>query len=59
MTRWAPKGRAVPNVAATARLWHGYCVGMSRNPAAGVIECEAAVAALRPATTGFAWPRRW
>ena len=36
-----------PELAATARLWHGYCVGMSRNPAAGVTECEAAVAALR------------
>ena len=32
---------------ATARLWHGYCVGMSTHPAAGVIECEAAVATLR------------
>ena len=36
-----------PELAATARLWHGYCVGMSRNPAAGVIECEAAVATLQ------------
>jgi predicted ATPase/DNA-binding SARP family transcriptional activator len=32
---------------ATGRLWHGYCVGMSTQPASGVIECEAAVAALR------------
>jgi len=34
-------------VAATAHLWHGYCVGMSTSPAAGVVECEQAVAALR------------
>ena len=36
-----------PEVEATARLWRGYCVGMSTHPAAGVIECEEAVAALR------------
>ena len=41
------EGPRRPEVEATARLWHGYCVGMSRNPAAGVIECEEAVAALR------------
>ena len=41
------EGTRRPEVAATARLWHGYCVGMSTNPAAGVVECEAAVAALR------------
>ena len=45
-----------PETEATARLWHGYCVGMSRNPAAGVVECEAAVAALesrpRPGSPG-------
>jgi predicted ATPase/DNA-binding SARP family transcriptional activator len=41
------EGPRRPDVEATARLWHGYCVGMSRNPAAGVVECEAAVAALR------------
>src|SRR5450755_814111 len=34
-------------VEATAHLWHGYCVGMSTDPAAGVIECEEAVAVLR------------
>jgi predicted ATPase/DNA-binding SARP family transcriptional activator len=32
---------------AIAHVWHGYCVGMSSNPAAGVMECEEAVAALR------------
>jgi len=32
---------------ATARAWHGYCVGMSTSPAVAVIECEEAVAALR------------
>ena len=36
-----------PEVEATARLWHGYCVGMSTDPAAGAIECEEAVAVLR------------
>ena len=41
------EGPRRPEVAATARLWHGYCVGMSTHPASGVIECEAAVAALR------------
>jgi predicted ATPase/DNA-binding SARP family transcriptional activator len=41
------EGPRRPDVEATARLWHGYCVGMSTHPAAGVIECEAAVAALR------------
>jgi hypothetical protein len=34
-------------VEATARLWHGYCVGMSADPAAGVIECDEAVAVLK------------
>jgi tetratricopeptide (TPR) repeat protein len=34
-------------LAATAHGWHGYCVGMSSNVAAGVIECEEAVANLR------------
>jgi predicted ATPase/DNA-binding SARP family transcriptional activator len=43
----AAGGQRHPEVEATARLWHGYCVGMSTSPAAGVIECEAAVAALR------------
>ena len=33
---------------ATALVWHGYCVGMSSSPAAGVVECEAAIVALRP-----------
>jgi predicted ATPase len=41
------EGPRRPEAAATARLWHGYCVGMSAHPAAGVIECEEAVAALR------------
>jgi tetratricopeptide (TPR) repeat protein len=43
----AAEGPRRPEAEATVRLWHGYCVGMSRNPASGVIECEAAVAALR------------
>ena len=37
---------------ATARVWHGYCVGMSASPAAGVVECEEAVAVLRAAGSG-------
>jgi predicted ATPase/DNA-binding SARP family transcriptional activator len=41
------EGHRRPGVRATARLWHGYCVGMSTSPAAGVLECEEAVAALR------------
>ena len=41
------EGPRRPDVEATARLWHGYCVGMSTHPAAGVVESEAAVAALR------------
>ena len=41
------EGPRRPDVGATAHLWHGYCVGMSTHPAAGVIECEEAVAALR------------
>ena len=41
------EGPRRPEAGATAHLWHGYCVGMSTHPAAGVIECEEAVAALR------------
>jgi predicted ATPase/DNA-binding SARP family transcriptional activator len=41
------EGPRRPEVAATAGLWHGYCVGMSTSPASGVTECEQAVAALR------------
>ena len=37
---------------ATARVWHGYCVGMSASPAAGIIECEQAVAVLRAPGSG-------
>ena len=37
---------------ATGRVWHGYCVGMSASPAAGVVECEEAVAVLRAAGSG-------
>ena len=33
--------------AAIAQSWHGYCAGMSSDVAAGVIECEEAVASLR------------
>ena len=40
-------GQRHPGLGATARVWHGYCAGMSSSPAAGVVECEEAVAALR------------
>ncbi len=33
---------------ATALVWHGYCVGMSSSPSAGLVECEEAIAVLRP-----------
>ena len=37
---------------ATARVWHGYCVGMSASPAAGINECEEAIAVLQAAGSG-------
>ena len=36
-----------PELAATAQVWHGYCVCMAFSPAAAVPECDAALAALR------------
>jgi predicted ATPase/DNA-binding SARP family transcriptional activator len=33
---------------ATAQVWHGYFVGISSSPASGVVECEEAIAVLRP-----------
>ena len=36
-----------PELAATARVWHGYFVCMAFSPAAAVPECDAALAALR------------
>jgi tetratricopeptide (TPR) repeat protein len=53
-TRWlgdalGANGVRRPDLEATARVWHGYCVGMSSSPAVGVIECEEAVAVLRAA----------
>ncbi|MGH3255193.1 MAG: BTAD domain-containing putative transcriptional regulator [Streptosporangiaceae bacterium] len=36
-----------PELAATAQVWHGYFVCMAFSPAAGVPECDAALAALR------------
>ena len=41
------KGPRSPELAATAQVWHGYCVCMAYSPAAGVPECDAALAALR------------
>jgi predicted ATPase/DNA-binding SARP family transcriptional activator len=43
-------GRQVPcrrELEATAHVWHGFLVCMSSSPAAGIVECEAAVTALR------------
>ena len=42
------EGKRRPELHATALVWHGYCVGMSSSPAAGVVECEEAIAVLRP-----------
>jgi tetratricopeptide (TPR) repeat protein len=36
-----------PELAATAQVWHGFCVCMAYSPAAAVPECDAALAALR------------
>jgi predicted ATPase len=41
------KGDCRPELRAPARAWHGYCVGMSSSPVAGVVECDEAVVALR------------
>jgi predicted ATPase/DNA-binding SARP family transcriptional activator len=40
------KGPCCPELRATAHVWHGFFLCMSSSPAAGIIECEAAVAAL-------------
>jgi predicted ATPase/DNA-binding SARP family transcriptional activator len=40
------KGPRRPELAATAQVWHGYCVCMAFSPEAGAPECEAAIAAL-------------
>ena len=42
------EGKRRAELQATALVWHGYCVGMSFSPAAGVVECEEAIAVLRP-----------
>ncbi|MGH9120435.1 MAG: ATP-binding protein [Acidimicrobiales bacterium] len=36
-----------PELRASAQAWLGYCVGMSSNPAAGVVQCEEAIGVLR------------
>lgn len=41
------KGPRRRELAATAQAWHGYFVCMAYSPAAGVPECDAALAALR------------
>jgi predicted ATPase/DNA-binding SARP family transcriptional activator len=50
--RWLGSALAVagdrrPELHATAQVWHGFCVGMSSSPAAGVLEWEEALVALR------------
>jgi predicted ATPase/DNA-binding SARP family transcriptional activator len=42
------EGNRRAELQATALVWHGYCVGMSSSPAAGVVECDAAIVVLRP-----------
>ena len=42
------EGKHRAELHATTLVWHGYCVGMSLSPAAGVVECEEAIAVLRP-----------
>jgi predicted ATPase/DNA-binding SARP family transcriptional activator len=41
------QGPCCPELRATGQGWHGFFVCMSSSPAAGIVECEAAVAALR------------
>jgi predicted ATPase/DNA-binding SARP family transcriptional activator len=41
------KGPCRPELGATAHIWHGFFLCMSSSPATGIIECEAAVTALR------------
>ena len=43
------EGKRHPELQATAQVWHGYCVGMSSDPSAGVAECEEAIVVLRSA----------
>ncbi len=37
---------------AIAQVWHGYFVGISSSPASGVVECDQAIAVLRPGVDG-------
>src|SRR5579862_8269675 len=41
------KGPSRPELGVTAHVWHGFFVCMSSSPVPGIIECEAAVDALR------------
>jgi predicted ATPase/DNA-binding SARP family transcriptional activator len=43
------EGKRRTDLHATALVWHGYCIGMSSSPAAGAVECDEAIVALRPA----------
>jgi ATP/maltotriose-dependent transcriptional regulator MalT len=51
-TRWLAsalgvEGKRRPDLAASAHVWHGYCVGLSSNATAGAAECDEAIVALR------------
>jgi predicted ATPase/DNA-binding SARP family transcriptional activator len=51
-TRWlasalGAEGKRRPDLAASAHVWHGYCVGLSSSPTAGGAECDEAIVALR------------
>jgi len=41
------EGKGRPDLAASAQVWHGYCVGLSSSPTAGAAECDEAIVALR------------
>ena len=51
-TRWlagalGAEGKRRAELHATAQVWHGYFVGISSSPAAGVVECDQAIDVLR------------
>jgi len=42
------EGKPCAELHATAQVWHGYFVGISSSPASGAVECDKAIAVLRP-----------
>jgi len=42
------EGKRRAELHATAQVWHGYFVGISSSPASGVVDCDQAIAVLRP-----------